>query len=82
MEQRQEIGKRSSWREEIRTALALGAIALLMDVGYASWRAVAETGTSAAGRLAEFGEAFVWPGLAIFAVAFVVMWLGWRLELD
>ncbi|HEY8491582.1 MAG TPA: hypothetical protein VIO14_11375 [Dehalococcoidia bacterium] len=74
--------ERTTWRDEFRTALVLAAVAVLMGAAYAAWRAVAAAEATTGARLAEFGEAFVWPGLGIVAVAFTVMWLGWKLELD
>jgi tellurite resistance protein TehA-like permease len=38
--------------------------------------------TADSDALVEAAKAFVWPGLAAYAVLFAVIWGGWKLDLE
>ena len=60
-------------------SLALGAAAA---AGYAAWRAVSREDAAASDRWAEFGEAMLFPGALIVAAIAVMVWLGWKANID
>lgn len=60
------------------TVLWLALVALGVAVGYAAWRAVISEGR----WLSTFVGELLWPGLAIFAVVFLVALAGWKLDID
>ena len=49
---------------------------------FAAWRAVADEAEGTSERLATFGTSLVWPGLLIFFGIAVIVWMGWKLNLD
>jgi hypothetical protein len=63
----------------VAVSLALGAAAA---AGYGAWRAVSREGASTADRWAEFGEAMLFPGALIIAAIAVMVWLGWKANID
>lgn len=60
-------------------ALVMGASVAL---GYAAWHAVSREGEAAADRWGAFGDAMVFPGLLIIAAVAVVVWMGWKANID
>ncbi|MDE3096774.1 MAG: hypothetical protein KGK07_12360 [Chloroflexota bacterium] len=58
-------------------ALVLGLAAAL---GYAAWRAV--SAMAPADRWGAFGSALVFPGALIIAGVAVMVWLGWKANID
>ena len=60
-------------------ALALGAIAASV---YGAWRAVSEESASRGDRWSTFGDAMVFPGLLIIVTIAVMVWLGWKANID
>jgi hypothetical protein len=60
-------------------AVALGVLAA---AGYGAWRAVSQTDASAAGRWSAFGDAMLFPGALVIAVVAVIVWLGWKANID
>lgn len=57
--------------------LGLGAAA-----AFGAFRAVSATGEDVSGRFGEFALNLLWPGALIFAGVAVVVWVGWKMELD
>jgi hypothetical protein len=51
---------------------------LLVTLGFAAWRAA----TTEGGVAADFLISLLWPGLAVFAVVALIVWLGWVLDID
>jgi hypothetical protein len=60
-------------------SLALGAATA---AGYGAWRAVSREGASTAERWSEFGDAMLFPGALIIAAIAVMVWLGWKANID
>ncbi len=60
-------------------ALVLGAAAAC---GYGAWRAVSADSASAGGRWSTFGDAMLFPGLLVIAAVAVMVWLGWKANID
>ena len=60
-------------------ALALGAITAAV---YGAWRAVSEEAASRGDRWSTFGDAMLFPGLLIIAAIAVMVWLGWKANID
>ena len=60
-------------------ALVLGATAAGV---YGAWRAVSEESASAADRWSTFGDAMLFPGLLIIVAIAVMVWLGWKANID
>ena len=60
-------------------ALALGAMAAAV---YGAWRAVSEEAASRGDRWSTFGDAMLFPGLLIIAAIAVMVWLGWKANID
>ena len=73
---------RSGSRGDITLALAGIALGLLSAAGYGAWRAVSETDASAGGRWSAFGEAMLFPGSLVIVVVAVIVWLGWKANID
>ena len=67
---------------DITLATAGVAIGVLTAVGYGAWRAVSQTHASAADRWAAFGDAMLFPGLLVIGVVAVIVWLGWKANID
>lgn len=66
--------------------IVLAAMALVMGasvaLGYAAWHAVSREGEAAADRWGAFTDAMVFPGLLIVAAIAVVVWMGWKANID
>lgn len=63
--------------------MAAGVVlGVLVAAGYGAWRAVSETGASASGRWGVFGDAMLFPGSLIVVVVAVIVWLGWKANID
>lgn len=60
-------------------AVALGVLAA---VGYGAWSAVSKTPASAADRWSAFADAMLFPGALVIVVVAVIVWLGWRANID
>lgn len=69
-----------------RADIVLAVVALLLGlaaaVGYAAWHAVSREGEAAADRWGAFAAAMVFPGLLIVAAIAVVVWMGWKAQID
>jgi energy-converting hydrogenase Eha subunit B len=59
--------------------VVLGAI---VAGGYGAWRAVSETDASAGDRWSSFGGAMLFPGSLVIVVVAVIVWLGWKANID
>lgn len=68
-----------------RGDLILAAAGVVFGVaaaaGYAAWRAAGSDGGASA-RWGDFGAAMLFPGALIAAVVAVVVWLGWKANID
>lgn len=57
--------------------------AFVIAAAVAAWRAVGvDAPASLSDRLTTFATSLLWPGAAIFVGALVVMWAGWKFDLD
>ncbi|HEY8836306.1 MAG TPA: hypothetical protein VIO16_01240 [Dehalococcoidia bacterium] len=54
-------------------------LGIAADAGTGVWQLITTNGTRDAGL---FLGSMVWPGAAITAAVFVVVWLGWSLDLE
>ncbi len=70
--------KRSDWLLLFCAAL-LGFAAA---AAFGAYRAVSLDGEDVSGRFAEFASNLLWPGALIFAGVAVVIWMGWKANLD
>lgn len=57
-------------------------LGLLAAAGYGAWRAVSENGASAADRWSAFGAAMLFPGSLVIVAVIVIVWLGWKANID
>lgn len=70
-------------RDSDITLAAVGAVlGLLAAAGYGAWRAVSETHASAFDRWSAFGDAMLFPGALVVVVVAVIVWLGWKANID
>jgi hypothetical protein len=51
-------------------------------LGYAAWHAVSLESATSGDRWTDFGEAMLFPGALIFLAIAVVVWLGWKANID
>lgn len=68
--------------DDIMLAIVGIAIGALAAGGYGAWRAVSETPASAGDRWAAFGSALLFPGTLVIVVVAVIVWLGWKANID
>lgn len=73
--------RRSFSREDGLLLLSCVALGFVGAAVFAAYRAVSAS-DEGAGRLAEFAANLAWPGVVIFAGVAVVVWLGWKANLD
>ena len=59
--------------------VALGAV---VAAGYGAWSAVSETHATTSDRWGVFGEAMLFPGSLLVVVIAVIVWLGWKANID
>lgn len=69
-------------RGDITLALAGILLGVLGAAGYGAWRAVSAAGAAAGGRWSAFAEAMLFPGSLVIAVVAVIVWLGWKANID
>jgi hypothetical protein len=66
--------------------ITLAAIAFVLGVlaaaGYGAWSAVSKTHASVADRWSAFGDAMLFPGTLVIVVVAVIVWLGWKANID
>jgi hypothetical protein len=72
----------SARRNDITLAVAGVLLGLLAAGGYGAWRAVSETHASAGDRWSVLGEAMLFPGALIVVGVAVIVWLGWKANID
>ena len=63
-------------------ALAGIALGLAGAAAFGAYRAVSLDGEDTGGRMAEFATNLLWPGVVIVAAVAVVVWFGWKANLD
>ncbi len=59
--------------------VALGA---LVAAAYAAFRAISEDAASVSGHWTTFGQTMLFPGALIVVAVAVVVWLGWKANID
>ncbi len=73
--------KRSRGGDIILTGAGI-MLGVLAAAGYGAWRAVSETNASAGDRWSAFGEAMLFPGSLVVVVVTIIVWLGWKANID
>ena len=63
-------------------AVAGVVLGVIVAGGYGAWRAVSETHASAGDRWSAFGDAMLFPGSLVIVVVAVIVWLGWKANID
>ena len=64
------------------TLVAAGILlGVLGAAAYGAWRAVSAQ-ASTGGRWSAFGEAMLFPGALVVVVVAVIVWLGWKANID
>ena len=69
-------------REDILPAVWSFVLGLAGASVFAVYRAVSLSNEDVAGRLAEFGSNLLWPGVLILLTVAVVVFGGWKANLD
>ena len=67
---------------DIMLAVAGVVLGAIVAGGYGAWRAVSETHASAGERWLTFGDAMLFPGSLVIVVVAVIVWLGWKANID
>ena len=67
---------------DITLAAIACALGVLAAASYGAWSAVSKTNASAADRWSAFGEAMLFPGALVIVVVAVIVWLGWKANID
>ncbi len=66
--------------------ITLSAVGILLGAlaaaGYGAWRAVSETHATASDRWSAFGDAMLFPGSLIIVAVAIIVWLGWKANID
>ena len=73
---------RSLTREDLLLVLASLVLGLAVAAAFAAYRAVSAADEDTAGRLAEFAQNLLWPGVLIFAGIAAVVVAGWKANID
>jgi hypothetical protein len=74
--------KSSNRRDDVVLAVVALALGAAGAAAYGAWRAVSREGIDAGARWSEFGEAMLFPGSLIIAAVSVMVWLGWKANID
>jgi hypothetical protein len=74
--------KSSKRRDDVVLAVVAAGIGAAGAAAYAAWRATSRESISASARWSEFGEAMLFPGLLIIVAVAVMVWLGWKANID
>jgi hypothetical protein len=74
--------RRAPRREDVLLACSSLVLGLGGAAVFAVYRSVSLSGEDASGRLTEFATNLLWPGVLIFAAVAVVVWFGWKANLD
>jgi hypothetical protein len=74
--------RRSLTREDLLLVLASLALGLAVAAAFAAYRAVSAADEDTAGRLGEFAQNLLWPGVLIFAGIAAVVVAGWKANID
>jgi len=69
-------------RSDVLLALAGVALGLAGAAAFGAYRAVSLSGEDAGSRVAEFATNLLWPGLLIVGAVALVVWFGWKANLD
>lgn len=72
----------SSLRNDVILAVVALALGALAAAGYAAWRYVRLEDATIAERWSDFAEAMLFPGAVIVAAVAVMVWLGWKANID
>jgi len=57
-------------------------IGLVAAAAFGAYRAVSLDGEDTTGRLVEFAQNVLWPGVLIFGAVAAVVGVGWKANLD
>lgn len=69
-------------RENLVLVFASLLLGLAVAAAFAAYRAVSAADDDAAGRLGEFVQNLLWPGVIIFAGVAGVIVAGWKANID
>lgn len=69
-------------REDLTLAMWSFLLGIVGASVFAVYRAVSLSDENVAGRLTEFGSNLLWPGVLILAAVAVVVFGGWKANLD
>jgi hypothetical protein len=75
------MADRSGRGGDITLAVAGVLLGVLAAAAYGAWRA-ASAQASAGDRWSAFGEAMLFPGALVVVVVAIVVWLGWKANID
>jgi hypothetical protein len=63
-------------------AAAGAVLGVLAAAGYGAWSAVSQTDATTGDRWSAFGDAMLFPGALVIAAVAVIVWLGWKANID
>ncbi len=69
-------------RNDIILVVAGIVLGAAVAASYGAWRAVSREGIPTADRWSEFGDAMLFPGWLIVIAVTVIVWLGWKANID
>jgi len=69
-------------REDLLLVFGSLALGLAVAAAFAAYRAVSAADEDSAGRLAEFAQNLLWPGVIILTGVAAVVVAGWKANID
>ena len=69
-------------REDVILLFWSVVLGLALAATFAAYRAVSASGEDAGGWFAEFAANLLWPGVLIAGGVAVVVWMGWKANLE
>ena len=69
-------------RTDIILAFAGIVLGAAVAASYGAWRAISRETISTTARWSEFGDAMLFPGWLIIVAVTVMVWLGWKANID
>ncbi len=69
-------------REDLLLVLSCLVLGFAIAAAFAAYRAVSVADEDTAGRLGEFAQNLLWPGVLIFAGVAAVVFAGWKANID
>jgi hypothetical protein len=76
------MARKTRHGDDITLAAAGAVLGVLAAAGYGAWLAVSQTHASASDRWSAFGDAMLFPGSLVIVVVAVIVWLGWKANID